>query len=101
MNELNSEPVYLALTRDSVKWGVHYFGWLFNFVVSGELIIGTGQLIIPLSVFAVLHLIQLVICWRDPGLYHDLLLWGRTYAKGFQNGGYWGAVSFSPSSNVG
>jgi type IV secretion system protein VirB3 len=100
MDSLNTEPLYVALTRPAMKFGVHLYGVFLEVMAFGVSSIWVGNPFNTLAIIAVMHLVQFVICWRNPGLYHNAYLWINT--KGLTtNDSYWGCVSFSPSSNVG
>lgn len=76
------------------------YGLYIECVLGSFASIWAGNPFWTLLIVFVVHAIQAVICWRDPGLYHDCYLWLIT--KGISlNNGHWGCVSFSPSSNVG
>jgi type IV secretion system protein VirB3 len=98
--QLNSENLYVGLTRPAMRFGVHVYGLYLEAIVGSTAAIWAGNPLWTVLIVIIVHLIQVVVCWRDPGLYHDGYLWLITKGTSLNNA-YWGCVSFSPSSNVG
>ena len=92
---LTADPLFVAVTRPPMRWGVTYSALLLNLVFTMEVFLLTKNLLALLLVVPI-HGICALLCLRDPRIFDLLLLWGRTrlpaYAANFR---YWRASSYS------
>lgn len=92
---LTADPLFVAVTRPPMRWGVTFSALLFNLVFTMEVFLLTKNLLTLLLVIPI-HGICALLCLRDPRIFDLLLLWGRTrlaaYAANFR---YWRASSYS------
>ncbi len=90
---LMEDPLFVAVTRPPMRWGVTYSALLFNLVFTMEVFLLTRNLLTLLLVIPI-HGICALFCLRDARIFDLVLLWGRTrlpaYAGTFR---YWRASS--------
>lgn len=93
---LTADPLFVAVTRPPMRWGVTYSALLFNLVFSMEVFLLTKNLLTLLIVIPI-HGICALLCLRDARYFDLILLWGRTRLPALA-GNYrvWKASSFSP-----
>ena len=93
---LTADPLFVAVTRPPMRWGVTYSALLFNLIFSMEIFLLTKNLLTLLIVIPI-HGICALLCLRDARYFDLILLWGRTRLPAFA-GTYrvWKASSFSP-----
>lgn len=90
------DPLAVALTRPSTKWGVTYPALVVNLVVSVEALVMTRSLLWAL-ICVPIHAICYLVCLSDPRAFELLLLWMRTTLNNLiQTRNYWLASSYSP-----
>lgn len=93
---LIADPVFLALTRPPMRWGVTYSALLACSIVSIEGFLVTRNLA-WLLLYLPLHGLCYLLCLREPRIFDLLLLWGRTRGPGWLgNVAHWRANSYSP-----
>lgn len=93
---ITSDPLAVALTRPTTKWGVTYPALVLNMVVSVEALVLTHNLLWAL-ICVPIHAISYLICLNDPRTFELLLLWARTkFSNLLQTSNYWSASSYSP-----
>jgi type IV secretion system protein VirB3 len=93
---LTADPLFVAVTRPPMRWGVTYSALLFNLVFSMEVFLFTKNLL-SLLIAVPIHGICALLCLRDARYFDLLLLWGRTRLPAFTgNFRVWKASSFSP-----
>jgi type IV secretion system protein VirB3 len=92
---LTADPLFVAVTRPPMRWGVTFSALLFNLVFTMEVFLLTRNLLTLLLVVPI-HGICALLCLRDPRVFDLILLWGRTrlpaYAGTYR---YWRASSYS------
>lgn len=92
---LTADPLFVAVTRPPMRWGVTFSALLFNLVFTMEVFLLTRNLLTLLLVIPI-HGICALLCLRDPRIFDLILLWGRTrlpaYAGTYR---YWRASSYS------
>src|SRR5690348_9114170 len=92
---LTADPLFVAVTRPPMRWGVTFSALLFNLVFTMEVFLLTRNLLALLLVIPI-HGICALLCLRDPRIFDLILLWGRTrlpaYAGTYR---YWRASSYS------
>jgi type IV secretion system protein VirB3 len=91
-----AEPLFVAVTRPPMRWGVTYAALLVNFVVTMEVFLLSKNLL-TLLLAVPIHAVCALLCLRDPRCFDLLLVWGRTRLPGYLTStGYWRAGSASP-----
>jgi len=92
---LTADPLFVAVTRPPMRWGVTFSALLFNLIFTMEVFLLTRNLLTLLLVIPI-HGICALLCLRDPRIFDLILLWGRTrlpaYAGTYR---YWRASSYS------
>lgn len=90
---LTADPLFVAVTRPPMRWGVTFSALLFNLVFTMEVFLLTRNLLTLLLVMPI-HGICALLCLRDARIFDLMLLWGRTrlpaYAGTYR---YWRASS--------
>lgn len=93
---LAADPLFVAVTRPPMRWGVTFSALLFNLVFTMEVFLLTKNLL-TLLIAVPIHGVCALLCLRDARYFDLLLLWGRTrlpaYARNFR---IWRASSHSP-----
>jgi type IV secretion system protein VirB3 len=93
---LVADPLFVAVTRPPLRWGVAYEALLFNLVVTMEVFVVTKNLL-TLLIAVPLHGLFALLCARDPRFFSLLLLWARTRAPAYLGTArYWHASSHTP-----
>jgi type IV secretion system protein VirB3 len=91
---LTADPLFVAVTRPPMRWGVTFSALLFNLVFTMEVFLLTRNLLTLLLVIPI-HGICALLCLRDARIFDLILLWGRTrlpaYAGTYR---YWRASSY-------
>ncbi|MFM1990385.1 MAG: hypothetical protein RJA99_3342 [Pseudomonadota bacterium] len=94
---LIADPVFLAVTRPPMRWGVTYSALLVCGLLAIESFLLTRNLL-WLLVYLPLHGIAYVACLREPRFFDLLALWGRTRGPSLlANFRYWRSSSYSPA----
>jgi type IV secretion system protein VirB3 len=93
---LVADPLFVAVTRPPMRWGVTFSALLVNLVFTMEAFLLSKNLL-TLLIAVPIHGVCALLCLRDPRFFDLLLLWGRTrlpaYATNFH---LWRASSCSP-----
>ncbi len=93
---LIADPLFVAVTRPPMRWGVTFSALLFNLVFTMEVFLLTKNLLTMLIALPI-HGLCALLCLRDARFFDLLLIWGRTrlpaYARNFR---VWKASSYSP-----
>jgi type IV secretion system protein VirB3 len=93
---LIGDPLFVAVTRPPMRWGVTFSALLFNLVFTMEVFLLTKNLL-TLLIAVPIHGLCALLCLRDARFFDLLLIWGRTrlpaYARNFR---VWKASSYSP-----
>jgi len=93
---LTADPLFVAVTRPPMRWGVTFSALLFNLVFTMEAFVLTKNLLVLLIALPI-HGVCVLLCLRDARFFDLLLLWGRTRLPAYvQNLGFWKASSGSP-----
>ena len=91
---LTADPLFVAVTRPPMRWGVTFSALLFNLVFTMEVFLLTRNLLTLLLVIPI-HGVCALLCLRDARIFDLVALWARTrlpaYAGTF---GYWRASSY-------
>lgn len=90
-----ADPLAVALTRPSTKWGVTYAALIFNLVVSVEAVVfvhlAWGLICVPI------HAICYLICLYDPRSFELLQLWARSkFNNQIKTWYFWPVSSYGP-----
>jgi type IV secretion system protein VirB3 len=89
-------PLYLAVTRPAMAFGVTYAALLVNAIATVELFLVTQNLLC-LLVSAPIHGVFVLLCTSEPRFFELLLLWGRTRGATFiRNPARAGTRGYSP-----
>ena len=92
---LTADPLFVAVTRPPMRWGVTFSALLFNLVFTMEVFLLTRNLLTLLLVIPI-HGICALLCLRDPRIFDLILLWGRTRLPAYVGTyHYWRASSYS------
>lgn len=93
---LVNDPLFVAVTRPPMRWGVTFTALLFNMVFTMEAFLLTKNLL-TLLIAVPIHAVCALLCLRDARFFDLLMLWGRTrlpaYVGTFR---YWRSSSCSP-----
>jgi type IV secretion system protein VirB3 len=84
---LTVDPLFVAVTRPPMRWGVTFSALLFNLVFTMEVFLLTRNLLTLLLVIPI-HGICALLCLRDPRIFDLIVLWGRTRLPAYA-GTYW------------
>jgi type IV secretion system protein VirB3 len=100
MDERNTgvavDPLFVAVTRPPMRWGVTFSALLFNLVFTMEVFLFTKNLL-TLLIAVPIHGVCALLCVRDPRFFDLILLWGRTRLPAYLgNARFWRASSVSP-----
>ena len=101
MNSRNAglicDPLYLALTRPAMIFGVTYSAFLLNVILVTQVFITTKNMFYLLIMIPV-HVVCYSICQKDPRTFDLFLLFLQTKANSFLfgNGRHWKSSSYSP-----
>ena len=95
---LTADPLFVAVTRPPMRWGVTFSALFFNLVFTMEVFLLTRNLLTLLLAIPI-HGICALLCLRDARIFDLILLWGRTrlpaYAGTYR---YWRASSYGALS---
>jgi type IV secretion system protein VirB3 len=93
---VTADPLFVAVTRPPMRWGVTYSALLFNLVFTMEVFLLTKNLLTLLLAIPI-HGICALLCLRDPRVFDLALLWLRTRLPAYlTNYRHWQASSYSP-----
>ena len=94
MSGLKSDPIFSALTRPQMIWGVTYTWAVFNLIVTLEGFLLTRSFWVFLLAF-VLHDIGYVGCINEPRFF-DLWIAKLSRCPRIPNHRFWGANAYRP-----
>jgi type IV secretion system protein VirB3 len=93
---LTADPLFVAVTRPPMRFGVTYVAILVNAAMTMELFLLTRNLLMLLLALP-FHGVCMLLCARDPRVFVLLMMWARTrLPAGFRSIRYWKGVSYSP-----
>ncbi|MGH8254610.1 MAG: type IV secretion system protein VirB3 [Steroidobacteraceae bacterium] len=100
MDERNAgvsvDPLFVAVTRPPMRWGVTFSALLFNLVFTMEVFLFTKNLL-TLLIAVPIHGVCALLCVRDARFFDLMLLWARTRVPAYlANARLWRASSASP-----
>jgi type IV secretion system protein VirB3 len=92
------DPLFVAVTRPAMKWGVTLEGIVIAGFFSAIGMIATNNPFF-LLLYIPLHLVMFGLCLKDPRIFRLLLIWSKTKAKsvGWK---YWGISTATPLVNT-
>ena len=92
------DPLFVAVTRPPMRWGVTFSALLFNLIFTMETFLLTKNLL-TLLIALPIHGVCALLCFRDARFFDLLLLWGRTRLPAYLGSyRYWQAGSCSALS---
>jgi type IV secretion system protein VirB3 len=93
---LTVDPLFVAVTRPPMRWGVTFSALLLNLVFTMEVFLLTKNLLV-LLIAVPIHGVCALLCARDARFFDLIFLWGRTrlpsYVGTFR---FWTASSGTP-----
>ncbi|HEX4050661.1 MAG TPA: VirB3 family type IV secretion system protein [Steroidobacteraceae bacterium] len=90
------DPLFVALTRPAMRWGVTFSALLMNLVFTMEAFLLTKNLL-TLLIAVPIHGVCALLCLRDPRFFDLIFQWGRTRLPSYLgNARLWRASSCSP-----
>src|SRR6266478_4829631 len=93
---LTADPLFVAVTRPPMRWGVTFSALLLNLVFTMEGFLLTKNLLVLLIAIPI-HGVCALLCARDPRYFDLLLLWGKTRMLAhFESLRFWKGASYSP-----
>lgn len=92
---LRADPLFVAVTRPPMRWGVAYPALMMNLMAVMEIFLITRNLLTLLIAIPV-HGLCVLLCARDARFFDLLLLWASTRLPAFVgNAFFWRASSYS------
>lgn len=92
---LTVDPLFIAVTRPPMRWGVTFSALLVNLMVTMELFLLTKNLL-TLLIAGPIHGLCALLCLRDARFFDLLLVWARTRLPAYtRNMRTWRASSYS------
>lgn len=91
---IETDPLFLALTRPSTLWGVTYSFFIINLMVTSLLFLTTKNLLM-LFVFIPAHAIGYLMCLKDIR-YFEIFFGKVTKTPRVRNFKYWKSNTYSP-----
>ena len=93
---LTADPLFVAVTRPPMRWGVTFTALLANLMFTMEAFLLTKNLLTFLIAVPI-HGVCALLCLRDPRFFDLVLLWGRTRLPTYVTTlRFWKASSCSP-----
>jgi len=92
-----SDPVFVAMTRPAMKWGVTLEGIIVAGFFAAIGMIATNNPFF-LLLYLPLHMLMYSLCLKDPRMFRLMLIWSKTKAKSL-GWRYWGASTAAPCRN--
>jgi type IV secretion system protein VirB3 len=93
---VTADPLFVAVTRPAMRFGVTYMAILANAVLTMEVFLFTKNLLVLLLALPI-HGVCMLLCARDARYFELLLSWARTrlFAH-LTTQRYWRGGSYSP-----
>ena len=93
---VTADPLFVAVTRPPMRFGVTYVAILINAAIVMEVFLLTRNLLVLLLALPI-HGVCMLLCARDPRVFDLLLMWARTRLMAwFCSIRYWKGASYSP-----
>lgn len=92
---LTCDPLFVAVTRPPMRWGVTFSALLVNLVFTMEVFLLTKNLL-SLMIAVPVHGLCALLCLRDARYFDLLMVWGRTRLPAYaRNMRFWKGSSYS------
>lgn len=92
------DPLFVAVTRPPMRWGVTYSALMCNLVFTMEVFLLAKNLLVLLVAIPI-HGVCALLCARDARCFDLLMVWMQTRLPAYVgNFCYWRASSYSPLS---
>lgn len=93
---VTADPLFVAVTRPAMRFGVTYVAILFNAALTMEVFLLTKNLLVLLLAIPI-HGVCMLLCARDARYFDLLLMWTKTRLVGhFCSIRFWKGASYSP-----
>lgn len=93
---VTADPLFVAVTRPPMRFGVTYVAILFNAALTMEVFLLTKNLLVLLLAIPI-HGVCMLLCARDPRYFDLLLMWAKTRLVAyFCSIRFWKGASCSP-----
>lgn len=93
---VTADPLFVAVTRPPMRFGVTYVAILFNAALTMEVFLLTKNLLVLLLAIPI-HGVCMLLCARDPRYFDLLLMWAKTRLVAyFCSIRFWKGASYSP-----
>ena len=93
---LTVDPLFVAVTRPPMRWGVTFSALLLNLVFTMEVFLLTKNLL-TLLIAVPIHGVCALLCARDARYFDLLLVWAKTRMLAyFESLRLWKGASYSP-----
>ena len=93
---LTVDPLFVAVTRPPMRWGVTFSALLLNLIFTMEMFLLTKNLL-TLLIALPIHGVCALLCARDARFFDLVFLWGRTRLPAYVGTiRYWEASSGTP-----
>lgn len=87
-------PLFVGLTRPSMYVGVTLHFFMINGFMCLVLFVACMRMVLPLTLFLLLHVIGFLCCKVDCHLFH--ILWGKLTYLNNKNHAFWQCQSYDP-----
>ena len=91
------DPLFVALTRPPMKWGVPFEGFKWNVILTAGLTIFIIQAPPGFFLGLIVHFVLREVARVDPHFFHKWKLWSMTRARSITKH-LWGGSRLQPSS---
>ncbi|MEO8017845.1 MAG: VirB3 family type IV secretion system protein [Pseudomonadota bacterium] len=93
---VTADPLFIAVTRPPMRFGVTYVAILFNAALTMEVFLLTKNLLVLLLAIPI-HGVCMLLCARDPRYFDLILMWAKTrLVAHFGSIRFWKGASYSP-----
>lgn len=93
---VTADPLFVAVTRPPMRFGVTYVAILFNAALTMEVFLLTKNLLVLLLAIPI-HGVCMLLCARDPRYFGLVLMWAKTRLVAyFCSIRLWRGASYSP-----
>lgn len=92
---LTADPLFVAVTRPPMRWGVTFSALLINLVFTMEVFLLTKNLL-TLLIAVPIHGLSALLCLQDARFFDLLMIWAKTRLPAYaRNYWVWKASSYS------
>lgn len=92
--ELRIYPLFVALTRKPMTWGVTQTFFVLNIMPCTILFLITKNILLALGLFGIFHVFGMICCWQDENFFEIIL--GKLELS-CPNRRLWGCNSYDPN----